>query len=305
MRDLRDKTKQKILDNIAVLPSLITLCNGLCGFASINFAMRGMADPEGFWLQNPQVSYFTAAAWFIGFGMICDGLDGFVARKSGSMSDFGGQLDSMSDIITFGVAPAVLMLTVMDSSWKGAIGPVGPIFGGWSGKLLWTVAAIYVACAMLRLAKFNVETDTDESSHSKFEGMPSPGAAGVVGSLVLLYSDFLPELHQGVASPGIIDITSKFIVFALPIFSIMVSLLMVSRVEYSHVVSRYVRGRKPFEHLAMLVIVLLLLSWKPQVTLAIVAQIYLFSGIIHYMHVRKDRRSVDSEPVEESLQNGI
>ncbi len=302
MRELRDKTKQKILDNIAVLPSLITLCNGLCGFASITFAMRGMADPEGHWLQNPQVSYFTAAAWFIGIGMICDGLDGFVARKSGSMSDFGGQLDSMSDIITFGIAPAILMLTVLDSSWKGMIGPVGPIFGGWSGKLLWTVAALYVACAMLRLAKFNVETDTDESSHSKFSGMPSPGAAGVVGSLVLLYSDFLPELQSGVPCPGVVNATSKFIVFTLPIFTIMVSLLMVSSVEYSHVVSRYIRGRKPFEHLAMLVIILVLLSWIPQVTLAVAAQIYLFSGIIHYIHVRKGEKV---KSIDNSVHNGL
>ena len=290
MRELRDKTKQKILDNIAILPSLITLCNGLCGFASITFAMRGMADPDGLWLQNPQVPYFTAAAWFIGFGMICDGLDGFVARKSGSMSDFGGQLDSMSDIITFGIAPAILMLTVMESSWKGDIGPVGPIFGGYSGKLLWTIASLYVACAMLRLAKFNVETDTEEESHNKFEGMPSPGAAGVVGSIVLLYSEFLPLLKSGSEVSNFVNLTSKFIVFALPIFTIMVSLLMVSRVEYSHVVSRYVRGRKPFEHLAMLVIILVLLSWVPQITLAVASQIYLFSGIIHYIHVRKKEK---------------
>ncbi len=287
MKELRTKTRQKLLDNIAILPSLITLCNGLCGFASINFAMRGMNDTTGLWLQNPQVSYFTAAAWFIGFGMICDGLDGFIARKVGSMSDFGGQLDSMSDVITFGVAPAFLMLTVIESSWRDAIGVVGPVFGGWSGKFLWTVAAIYVACAMLRLAKFNVESSTEEDSHMQFEGMPTPGAAGVVGSLVLLYSDFLPELQNGDISPGFISFLSKAIVFLLPVFTILVSLLMVSKVEYSHVVSRYVKGRRPFEHLAMLVIVLLLLFWKPQFTMAIVAQLYLFSGFIHYLHSRK------------------
>ncbi len=163
MKDLKYRTRQKLLNNIAILPSLITLCNGLCGFASINFAMRGMNDTNGgLWLQNPQVSYFTAAAWFIGFGMICDGLDGFIARKVGSMSDFGGQLDSMSDVITFGVAPAILMLTVIESSWSDVIGSASPIFGGWAGKFLWTVAAIYVSCAMLRLAKFNVETSTDQ-----------------------------------------------------------------------------------------------------------------------------------------------
>ena len=292
MKQLRNRTKQKILDNIAVLPCLITLCNGLCGFASINFAMRGMNDPSGLWLQNPQVSFFTAAAWFIGFGMICDGLDGFVARKSGSMSDFGGQLDSMSDVITFGVAPAFLMLTVIESSWRDTIGTVGPVFGGLSGKFLWTISAIYVACAMLRLAKFNVETDTDEESHNEFEGLPSPGAAGVVGSLVLLYSDFLPELQNTSDVGGAIGILSKCIVFMIPVFTILVSLLMVSNVEYSHVASKYIKGRKPFQYVAMLVIVILLLAWKPQFTLAIVAQIYLFSGIIHFFSIKRKARTV-------------
>lgn len=300
MKDIRNRTRQRILNNIAILPSLITLCNGLCGFASINFAMRGMNDPAGLWLQAPKVSYFMAAAWFIGFGMICDGLDGFVARKSGSMSDFGGQLDSMSDVITFGVAPAILMLTVVESSWRDTIGVVGPVFGGWSGKFLWTISAIYVACAMLRLAKFNVETNTDEDSHRQFEGLPSPGAAGVVGSMVLLYSEFMPDLQTGDAESDFVSIFARVIVFLLPVFTLLVSLLMVSKVEYAHVATRYVKGRKPFEYLAMLVIIILLLLWKPQFTMAVVAQIYLFSGLVHFFYDWRSRRknSVQSETAE-------
>lgn len=294
MKDIRNRTRQRILDNIAILPSLITLGNGLCGFASIIFAMRGMNAPSELWLKNPQVSYFTAAAWFIGFGMICDGLDGFVARKSGSMSDFGSQLDSMSDVITFGVAPAILMLTVIESSWRETVGVTDPVFGGWVGKLVWTVAAVYVSCAMLRLAKFNVETSTDEESHREFEGMPSPGAAGVVGSMVLLYSDFLPELQNG-SETWFIGVISKAIVFLLPVFSILVSLLMVSKVGYAHVATRFIKGRKPFEYLALLVISLLLLLWKPQFTMAVLAQIYLFSGIIQWINLRRVSRKREPE----------
>ena len=90
-----DKKKQKLLRRVAVLPVLVTLVNALCGFAAIHFTARGMNEPNRLWWERPELTFFAAAAWMIFMAMIADALDGFVARRSGSSSDFGGQLDSL------------------------------------------------------------------------------------------------------------------------------------------------------------------------------------------------------------------
>ena len=279
--------KPKQLRRVAVLPSLVTLLNAVCGFAAIHFTARGMNDPESTWLVKPELTYFAAAAWMIFLAMICDGLDGFVARMSRSSSSFGGQLDSLADMVRFGVAPAFLMLRIVESYFKpDVIGPVSPVFGSMPGKLLWLVAAMYICCTALRLARFNVEHETLDKEHLGFSGLPSPAAAGVVASLVLLYSDYL----QGLDAQEVVPIVSRIIIYLLPWITIGVALLMVSRIPYRHVINQYVRGRRSFGHMVWVVGLVLFLIWKPQLTSVIVFVAFAATGAVRWLwltHLKK------------------
>lgn len=274
------KTRRRIR-SVAVLPSLMTLANGVFGFASIHFAARGMNDPDGFWMVNPPLKFFAASAWMIFFAMVADVLDGFLARRSGTASNFGGQLDSLCDVISFGVAPAFLMLRMVESHFIHAIGgPANPAFGSFLGKLLWMAAAIYLCCAILRLARFNVENSTDETSHLTFSGLPSPAAAGVVASMVLLLKDLDVE-------KATIEQLSDILILGLPFITVAVGLLMVSRFPYKHVVNQHLHGKRPFRHVVYVVLVLLALCLQFQLTAALVSLIFALSGVVRWFLKRK------------------
>ena len=296
-KEKKKNSPQHRLKRVAVLPSIITLVNAICGFAAIHFAARGMDQPHLLWWAKPELTFFAAAAWMIVLAMIADSLDGFVARRSGGTSDFGGQLDSLSDVISFGVAPAFLTLRIVESGLKEIVAPASPLFGSLPGKLLWLVAAMYVCCAVLRLARFNVENTPDESSHMKFRGLPSPAAAGVIASLVLLYSDLVPELQKEV--PAIAQVSSTVIIYALPFILAIVAILMVSPVPFTHVVNQYLKGRKPFGYVVLVVFILLLIFWKPQLTLAIAGLIYLASGVVPWLGQKCIKRKSDTPKPEE------
>jgi len=298
-KENKKNSSPRHLKRVAVLPSLVTLANALFGFAAIHFAARGMNEPHLLWLNKPELTFFAAAAWMIVLAMIADAMDGFVARKSGGTSDFGGQLDSLSDVISFGVAPAFLTLRVVESGLKEIFEPASPLFGSLPGKLLWLVAAMYVCCAALRLARFNVENSPDESSHLKFKGLPSPAAAGTIAALVLLYSDLVPELQKG--SPAVAQFSSTVIIYILPFILAMVAILMVSTVPFTHVVNQYLKGRKPFGYVVLLVFLWLLIFWKPQLTLTIASLIYLASGLLPWLGQKFiKRKDIPSEPEEQS-----
>jgi len=285
------------LRTIAILPSLITLLNGVCGFASIHFTARGMNEPHRFWLEKTEfeLTFFAAAAWMIFLAMIADALDGFLARRAGSSSDFGGQLDSLSDIISFGVAPAFLMLRLVENHLQEN---AGLLSGSLLGRLLWLVAAIYLCCTALRLARFNVENAPDESAHMRFSGLPSPAAAGAIAALVLLYSDIGPEL-RGIA-PEVTRIGSPIIVYLLPFITIIVAILMVSRIPYVHLTNQYLKGRKPFFYLVILVLLSIPLFWNTQITLAIGTLTFSSSGLASWLWQKrrdaKQQRALSAEP---------
>ncbi len=279
----KNKTKRfRRLPNIAVLPSMITLTNGIFGFTAIYYASLGLADPDAYLLKSLKMHYFTAAAWLIVFAMIADGLDGFVARKSGSQSDFGGELDSLSDIVSFGVAPAFLMLGVVKSSGLiERIASASPLLTTLPGRILWITAAMYFCCAALRLAKFNVENTSDESSHRRFNGLPSPAAAGLIVAFVLLYSDIAPEIHK--EAPDIAGTGATIVAALLPFITVLVALLMVSSIPYAHVINRYFKGRKPFVNVVIIMVIILLLIIKLQITLVLVSVLYVGSGLFHWI----------------------
>lgn len=218
----------KKLRKIDVLPSLLTLGNAFCGFLAIAY----VADME-----------YVRAAWMIFLAMGFDALDGKVARLTGSSSDFGAQLDSLSDAITFGVAPAFLVKVLVQAPHSDYV-----------PKVAWGLAVLYVLCAILRLARFNVETDSHEDdAHDSFRGLPSPAAAGTIASLVILYD------HLG-ASTAILN--------ALPVVTVLVGALMVSRFRYVHAFNVITKGGKSFTDLALILFLLVFFALFREVALA-------------------------------------
>jgi len=129
---------------------MITLANGIFGFTAI-----------GLIAQNPR--YYGMACYMIFYAMIADVLDGRVARISKQTSSFGGQLDSLCDAISFGAAPAFLMLNLMLSSHRSIVGSAELFLGDFFERFVWAIAISYLACTLIRLARFNVENEEDES----------------------------------------------------------------------------------------------------------------------------------------------
>jgi len=244
---------------IAALPSMLTLANLLCGFAALRYAAEGRYS-EG---------SFAAAAWMVLLAMMFDALDGKVARLMRAESKFGAELDSLADVVSFGVAPAYLVLQMaMEAGLKHQ-------------RLVWLGCMVYVMCAALRLARFNVETELDEESHKWFSGLPSPAAAGQVVSLVILHQhvqahvDFIPRL--------------------LPSVAFFTGVLMVSRVRYPHLISRFVRGRHAYTEFVFLCIAGLLVAMHKEITLAAGFSIFTMAGVLGVGHKLVFHREKDEE----------
>ncbi len=229
------RVRKQRLKYITILPSLITILNGVCGFAAIVFAGKGAKLGIG------QFSYFAMSGYMILLAMIADMLDGRLARMHQSTSSFGGQLDSLCDIISFGVAPAFLMLKVLEYKLAEFAG-LNPAIETFLQRFIWLAAAGYISCAAIRLARFNVENEEDESAHMSFVGLPTPAAAGVIVSLVILHQETLPSLNV--------------IIYALPFLALGVAVLMVSRIRYPHILNQYLKGRKPFAYLMRVLLLL-------------------------------------------------
>ena len=248
-KSLLRRVRRQRLKYIAILPSLITILNGVCGFAAIVFAGKGAKLGLG------QFSYFAMSGYMILLAMIADMLDGRLARRVKSTSSFGGQLDSLCDIISFGVAPAFLMLKVLEYKLTGFAG-LNPTTETFLERFIWLAAAGYISCAAIRLARFNVENEEDESAHMSFVGLPTPAAAGVIVSLIILNQETLPSLNV--------------IIYALPFSALGVAVLMVSRIRYPHILNQYLKGRKPFAYLIRVLLLLAFVIWNIPVALVLI-----------------------------------
>lgn len=222
----------------AVLPTLLTLGNALCGFAAITYAARlGIEDVQA------GDSHLLYASMCIFGGMLFDALDGRAARWANQSSEFGAQLDSLCDVVTFGVAPAFLM---RQFSLQSVIHP----------RIMWVIAGLYVACAILRLARFTVETD-EEDSHDVFSGLPSPAAAGVIASFPVamfgLGNLTAPNAKVSEFAQRLATWLEPVLLEVLPLITLAVACLMVSRVRYSHVFNQLFSGKRSRSHLIQIV----------------------------------------------------
>ena len=248
---------------ISVFPTMLTLGNVLCGFMAVFFASRPVETDFPFdWTP------LTFAAIAVFAGMVFDGFDGRVARLTRSTSAFGAQLDSMADMITFGVAPAFIAVQLVDAGTPYVSESADHYFG----RATLVIALIYVACAALRLARYTVEANEKKAiDPSVFTGLPSPGAAGTVAALALLHQHVL---HGVTDSPWVIEGAR----FAMVGVMLLTALAMVSKLPYTHVMNRYLRDNAKIGTIAMYVIVALLLLIFPQWTLAFAFTAYALSA---------------------------
>lgn len=238
-----DKKPKK---GVYLLPNIITLCGMFAGFYAIIAAINGN---------------FLYAAWAIVIANIFDGLDGLIARLTNTTTRFGIELDSLSDIVSFGVAPSVMMYMWALMTF---------------GKLGWAAAFLFVACGALRLARFNVQIGSPGSK--AFKGMPIPGAATVLASIVIFYYEFWTGL------PG------KNILFL--VITILLSLLMVSTLRYHGLKEVDFRERMPFWALIVFVLVLFVLFVHPPTAIFIFAMAYLIWGIIENAYLFLKRKKL-------------
>lgn len=252
--------RRAYIRSIHVLPSLATLGNAVCGFGAIYvsaFAMNDAGtDPWARWFAQHS---FVAAAYLILLAMVFDALDGRLARFARHTTDFGGQLDSLADAVSFGAAPAFLALQVFKAD--------GPLTSLPLSRLVWAIGAIYFACALIRLARFNVSNEHGEQAHMSFLGLPSPGAAGAVVGLVLMQQD-LKKLAEA-SNSSILWGLSYVGVGLIPALVLGTGLLMVSHIRYAHFVNRYLRGKRSIAKVMMMLAVLLSLVIYPVYTLGI------------------------------------
>jgi CDP-diacylglycerol--serine O-phosphatidyltransferase len=219
---------------IYILPNTLTLGGMFCGFYAILSSFKG---------------HFIFSAWAILIAVIFDGLDGWVARLTNSTTKFGIQLDSLSDLVAFGVAPAVLIY-----SW--GLQPYG--------RLGWGASFLFVICGALRLARYNVQMETSESK--AFVGLPIPAAGIVVASLVLFYNEVIGSLSG-----------RNYIILFLPF---LLAALMVSTMRFHGMKEFDFKTRKPFWLLVVIVVAFVLVFMNPEIVLFIFSVIYVSWGIV-------------------------
>jgi len=271
---LRRVRKQR-LKSVTVLPSLITILNGVCGFTAIIFASRGA---------------FALAGYMVLLAMIADMLDGRLARMSKNTSSFGGQLDSLCDIISFGVAPAFLMLEVLQEYKLAGFAEPRVTFENFLQRFVWLAAAAYISCAAIRLARFNVENEEDESAHMSFVGLPTPGAAGVVVSLIIFHQEIILPALSGSETSAYLGFCESALIYALPFLVLAVAVLMVSRIRYPHIINQYIKGKKPFTHLIRLLFLLFLIWWSRQVALVLFFCGFAASSVVKWLYYKVIRK---------------
>jgi len=264
-RRRRRKRRRAFIRSIYSLPSLVTLGNAICGFAAIYIAgLAGSTDWLGAWFADPQHRFVSAAA-FIFLAMLCDALDGRLARFTRHTTDFGGQLDSLADMISFGAAPAILAVQFFKSHAEPMELPFALT------RSIWAAGALYLSCAAVRLARFNVSNKHGEQHHYSFLGLPSPGAAGAVATAVLLHE----HLHYSLRESSVLAPIS---LWAVPVILLSAALLMVSTLRYPHLINRYLRGKRSVAAvLSTLIFAMLFFIW-PVHTLTASVLGYAYSG---------------------------
>ena len=244
-----DRPRHRVRRGVYLLPSLLTMGNMFCGYACVVYAMRG--------------EYETAAP-FIGFAYVLDMLDGRIARLTGAESAFGLQFDSLADVISFGIAPAIL-------SFAWGLSPLG--------RLGWAASFMFVACAAMRLARFNIQTGGDKRY---FVGMPSPAAAAVPAATVFAYPVGLYDYRE-----------------ALPALAMVLvpAVLMVSTIRFRSFKTIDLQRRWSYTVLLLIAFGIVAVATHPKAVLVVLAYSYLISAFVEMALTRLRRRGGDRRPL--------
>lgn len=302
--------RKRLYKRVHVLPSLLTLGNFSCGFISIVLCLNAlffstraqMLEEEGAGMRPAEIAialnqdtkltreqialttvkgararteylfYWACVAIFL--GMVCDMLDGKVARAMGADSAFGRELDSLADVTTFGIAPAVIVNAMFMTAMPAT-------YTWWTQVIIFGV--VFATCAALRLARYNIQSGTADKNI--FSGLPSPAAAGCVVTAVLLSEGdyaFVDSASSWLMSLGFLgDTPDQAKARLLSFFLLLPGLLMVTNVPFVHVANRYLSGKKSF---AILVVALLLAAsvWQePRLMLFLLFNGYLVWGLLN------------------------
>jgi len=255
-----DTNDKKVPKGVFLLPNALTTAALFAGFYSIISGING---------------HFIAAAVAVVVAGVLDGLDGRVARMTNTQSDFGVQYDSMSDLISFGLAPALLAF-----NWSlSSLSEISPL----AGKLGWLAAFIFAACAALRLARFNTQAESEDKAY--FQGLASPAAAGTLVSIIWFLVDQ--------------DISGETVRWLMLFVTVALGLLMFSRVRYFSG-KTWPRGdRIPIGYLGLLILLLVLLAIDPPTVLMLTGVVYVVSGLVITLLGRaqwKKRRTRKKQP---------
>ena len=223
---------------VYILPNFLTSLSLFCGFYSVVSTMQGS---------------FLRAAWAIVAAAVFDGLDGRIARMTGTTSRFGVEYDSLCDLVAFGVAPAVL-----------TYGWILNQYGRWG----WLAAFLYVGCGAIRLARFNTMTGSIKSD--VFLGLPIPAAAGMIASFVVFCFHF-----------SIVDTTILSVFLILTIY--LLAFLMVSSLKYRSFKNLDLMSRKPFNAVVVAILLICVIAAEPQIMLFSIGVIYFLSGPVDFI----------------------
>lgn len=280
---------------IAILPSLATLGNLLCGFMAIfccvlairaDFASGLVIPPKpaNAWLAQYLPTYVACGAYLIIGALICDALDGRLARMARRTTEFGAQLDSIADVVSFGAAPAMLFLTLLVALANPA--ESDPLVSKVQWRLGLLAALVYVSCAAIRLARYNAENVKDESAQQHFTGLPAPGAAAAFVALLLVHETWA---QQGARLLGV-D-WAPAIRWSMAPMALALGALMVSRLDYVHVFNVYIRRERPVSHLIWLVSAIVIGWFSAEILLLVAAYAYLLSGLVLNLRRRLAQRA--------------
>jgi len=249
LRRRTEMQRRRFRRGVYLLPSLFTVGNMFCGYACVAYAMRGELE---------------VAAPFIGIAVLLDMLDGRIARLTGTTSAFGKEFDSLADVVSFGMAPALLV-------FRWGLEPLG--------RLGWAAGFVFVTAGAIRLARFNIQTSTDKRY---FVGMPIPAAAAIPASTVYLYPY------------GLHDYTS-----ALPALALMLvpAVLMVSTIRFRSFKTIDLQARRSYKALLGVAVVFFAITTHPRWALVAIAYSYLASAFIGMAMTRFLRKRPPQEPV--------
>jgi len=244
LRRPADRPRPRFRRGVYLLPSLFTMGNMFCGYACVVYAMRG--------------EYETAAP-FIGFAILLDMLDGRIARLAGATSAFGVEFDSLADVISFGMAPAIL-------SFQWGLSPLG--------RLGWAAGFLFVAAAAMRLARFNIQASSGGDKRY-FVGMPSPAAAAIPAATVFAYPTGLLDYREALPALAMVLIPA---------------MLMVSTIRFRSFKTLAAPTRRPYRVLLFIAAAYILITVLHRYVLVVMAYSYLASAFVEMAVVRFKHR---------------